>query len=86
MTNLDTVLNYLKSVDPDKFTESFRKHFLIAAEKASAEGKITKEKVKTIRKFSIIFSGEVSEAMYDANRKMLDYCKKLKEQKGRPNS
>jgi hypothetical protein len=56
---LDTALEYLKSVDPDKFTESFRKHFPIAAEKAYDEGKITEENVEAIRNFSIIFPGEV---------------------------
>ncbi|MDR1891118.1 MAG: hypothetical protein LBQ23_02975 [Puniceicoccales bacterium] len=81
IANLDIAIKYLKSVDAEKFVDGLLKNFPIAAEKAYDEGKISEENVEAVRKLSIIWPSEISQAMYDMNRKMLDYCKQLKEKK-----
>ncbi|MDR2778799.1 MAG: hypothetical protein LBB16_00725 [Puniceicoccales bacterium] len=87
IANLDVAIKYLKEVDAEKFIDGLMKHFPIAAEKAYDEGKISEETVESVRKMSVVYPGELSQAMYDMNRKMLDYCKQLKEKKKQmPNS
>ncbi|MDR2776778.1 MAG: hypothetical protein LBB17_01895 [Puniceicoccales bacterium] len=77
--NLDVAIKYLKSVDAEKFVDGLLKNFPIAAKKAYEEGKFSEENVEAIRKVSVIWPSELSQAIYDMNRKMLDYCKQLKE-------
>ncbi|MDR2628651.1 MAG: hypothetical protein LBC30_01495 [Puniceicoccales bacterium] len=79
IAKLDTAIEYLKSPDAEKFVDGFLKNFPIVAKKAYEEGKISEESVESARKMSIIWPSEVSQAIYDLNRKMLEYCKYCKE-------
>jgi hypothetical protein len=81
IANLDIAIKYLKSVDAEKFIGGILKNFPAAAKKAYEEGKISEENVEAVRRMSIAWPSELSQAMYDMNRKMLDYCKQLKEKK-----
>ncbi|MDR2432524.1 MAG: hypothetical protein LBD34_02110 [Puniceicoccales bacterium] len=81
IANLDIAIKYLKSVDAEKFIDGLLKNFPIAAKKAYEEEKISEENVEAVRKMSIAWPSELSQAMYDMNRKMLDYCKQLKKKK-----
>ncbi|MDR0742559.1 MAG: hypothetical protein LBE98_03795 [Puniceicoccales bacterium] len=77
--NLDIAIKYLKSDRAEKFIDELMKKFPVIAKKAYEEGKISEENVEAARKMSVIWPSEISQAMYDMNRKMLDYCKQLKE-------
>ncbi|MDR0693616.1 MAG: hypothetical protein LBF49_03595 [Puniceicoccales bacterium] len=81
IANLDIAIKYLKSVDAEKFVDGLLKNFTIAAKEAYEKGKISEENVEAVRKMSVAWPSELSRAMYDMNRKMLDYCKQLKEKK-----
>jgi uncharacterized radical SAM superfamily protein len=81
IANLDAAAKYLRSVDPEKFMDALARHLPIVAEKAYDEGKISEENVEAARRLAIISPNGAAQAIYEMNKKMLDYCKSLKEKK-----